>query len=687
VIFYKKGGEMKKIVIFGVVLAMIIFFTLPTMIFAEPGDDSLSSGPELDGQYVMDPLDADYADPPESVTPPESDRMEVYCIDEGVTRDTTGFDYEETDIDVSDELIANGEDPDVAEAVEIMATTATGADNTVNQNVVWDMITSLTGTELPVILDTTGEAVKAEVLALAEEFNNLPENNDADGTNDTDLQTFLEDKDINDLDVYLDTTTPFIEADGTANNEFIATAEMEEPLVPGVTDSGKTVFWYILGGSYNVSFASDSLVTEASSTMNDIDELGDDIADPTDPAYVASKDDNYGKSNINYYFFWWGDGFPEFEAMNVNLGAFVDIDEDSKIDIEQGPELDEFNTYANVVKVDGSGNVIKTGGMLNANGDPDPNGNIPAVETFVPQNIDIDYYNAGKILVSEDVRSRKDCEDSVYEDVYIDGHFTSREWDKGMGFWWCGHWIQLIPAHWDYCGWVSGRWVNGEAAITKPAGYYGICAEWQCEEIIHPAPYYQRFAIESYNEPSDGAEMLYSRWLDYTVNKTDSTDPDDKVEGATYKLTYAGGRTSPNSYPYQTEFTEITDANGQASFTGLPWGFYSLTEEAAPAGYKVHVGSYDIGIGGDTFFKANQQGLPETYGYIDVTDDPIGHHDDPIPEPEDEGTITVAGLTEGIQVLAFTGLDPIIPISGAGALMGGLGLLIASLKTRRNKKS
>ena len=123
-----------------------------------------------------------------------------------------------------------------------------------------------------------------------------------------------------------------------------------------------------------------------------------------------------------------------------------------------------------------------------------------------------------------------------------------------------------------------------------------------------------------------------------------------------------------------------------ANFTGLPWGFYDLTEEAAPAGYMVHVGSYPVAIGGDTFFAANQQDLPKDYGFIDVTDDPVRkRNDEPTPEPEGEssGTITVAG----IQVLAFTGIDPVIPISGAGALIGGLGLLIASLKTRRNRES
>ena len=630
---------MKKIVIFGVVLAMILFFTLPTMIFAEPGDDSQAIGHEADGQYVVDPVDTDYADPPEAVPEPENDRMEVYCIDEDIEQDRTGPNYEETDINVSDELIATGEDPNDAVAVEIMATNPTGATNEDNQNVVWALLDSLTGTELvePADLDPVETEVYDEVLALATEYNGLL--SDLDPTNDpASLKDFIDSKEINDLDVYLNIDgIPFIEPDGTANNEFWAVAIMPEPLVPGVTDGAtvaddlvddnvlpvppatgsKTVFWYIMEGSFNVSFNQNTLVTETTDLMYDYKDEADNWSTGDNDGDGEITGDHYGASAIPYFFYWWGDGFPEYEEMCVNLGVIVDIDDDGKVDLEQGPELDDFNNLANVVSVDSNGDVTKLPGQW-----LDSGMTIPAVTTYVPSNVDIDYYNAGKVLV-------RPCNNDE-----IDGTFEVSE-------------INLRPS----------------------------------------IPCYQRFVIESYNEEGNSAYECYSRWLDYNVNKTDSTDPDIKVEGATYKLTYAGGRTSPNSYPYETEFTSITDVNGVAAFTGLPWGFYDLTEEVAPAGYKMHVGSYPVGIGGDTFFEANQEELPENYGFIDVTNDPIGHHDNPIPEPEPEGTITVAALTTGVQVLAFTGIDPIIPISGAGVLIGGLGLLIASLKTRRNRKS
>ncbi len=65
--------------------------------------------------------------------------------------------------------------------------------------------------------------------------------------------------------------------------------------------------------------------------------------------------DNYGLSSIPYYFYWWGEGFPEYEEMNAQIGACVDIDEDSKIDKEDiGAEgetdLDIFQENMKVVK-------------------------------------------------------------------------------------------------------------------------------------------------------------------------------------------------------------------------------------------------------------------------------------------------------------------------------------------------
>ncbi len=51
------------------------------------------------------------------------------------------------------------------------------------------------------------------------------------------------------------------------------------------------------------------------------------------------------------------------------------------------------------------------------------------------------------------------------------------------------------------------------------------------------------------------------------------------------------------------------------------------------------------------------------------------------------GTVTVAGLTEGgIQVLAFTGQAPVIPIAGLTILMAGLAMVAVTLSRRMTLK-
>ena len=67
---------------------------------------------------------------------------------------------------------------------------------------------------------------------------------------------------------------------------------------------------------------------------------------------------------------------------------------------------------------------------------------------------------------------------------------------------------------------------------------------------------------------------------------------------------------------------------------------------------------------------------------------PVNPPKDPVtPETTPETTLDIAGITEGIQVLAFTGLDPIIPISGGSAVIAGIAILVASLRRKyRNKK-
>ena len=566
---------MKKLLIFGICLALVVFFTLPSIIFGEPGDHSTGEYATPEGQYYMDPSDSEYSDPPESLPSDDNDFLPVYCIDEALDLDRDTDAYVETDINVSDQLIADGENPDNAVAVEVMATTATGASDTQNQNVVWALLTSLTLPDTVLPADLIGEEIDVyqSVLDLAEEYNDLL--GDSDYSNDpVSVKDFLDSKGINDIYVLLNPEgKQFIESDGTANNVFEAVAIMPEPLVPGVTDGvsvpddpvdddltpalpsegGKTVTWLILEGSYNVSFAEDSLITSTSAPMFDFNDAADNEGS-VDNDDDGMTDDHYGKSVINYFFYWWGDGYPEFEEMNVRLGACVDIDEDGLIDLEQGDELDSFNTYANVVD-DETGQVIKTSETIDVG-----KNEVPAVQTYVPENIDIDYFNSGKIIVPEHI-------------------------------------------------WVPG---------------------------------WQRFVIESYSEPCNEASAFYSRWLDFTVNKTDSSN-DDPVEGAVYSLTYSSGRTEPNSYPYENYFEQTTDASGNAVFTGLPWAIYSLMEESAPSGYYLDTNVYLVKVaglyGGDPNDPIPGETDENELGLIYVQNDPKTPPPPP-PPPETPPTTT-----------------------------------------------
>ena len=76
---------------------------------------------------------------------------------------------------------------------------------------------------------------------------------------------------------------------------------------------------------------------------------------------------------------------------------------------------------------------------------------------------------------------------------------------------------------------------------------------------------------------------------------------------------------------------------------------------------------------------------------LEVTDTPMPPPPPP-PGPTPTTTtptpiLTVAGITEGIDVLAFTGFDPIISLSGGSVVIAGIAILVASLRRRyANKK-
>jgi hypothetical protein len=118
-------------------------------------------------------------------------------------------------------------------------------------------------------------------------------------------------------------------------------------------------------------------------------------------------------------------------------------------------------------------------------------------------------------------------------------------------------------------------------------------------------------------------------------------------------------------------YQEITtQSDGTANVSLALDTDYTVQEITAPAGYGLDPVSYPIRL------NSSQ---------VDLT---LTVFDPPIPTGGGE-TITVAAITEPvITVLAFTGIDPIIPITGGSVIVGGLGLFMASFlrKIRRNKK-
>jgi uncharacterized surface anchored protein len=109
-----------------------------------------------------------------------------------------------------------------------------------------------------------------------------------------------------------------------------------------------------------------------------------------------------------------------------------------------------------------------------------------------------------------------------------------------------------------------------------------------------------------------------------------------------------------------------TASDGWASVSGLKFGTYTVKEVApAPPDFDLDPTTYTFTIDG-----AN----PTATLYV---------KDTPTTKGGGTGIITTAGL---IQVLAFTGMDPIIPIAGGSSVIAGLAILLATLRRRVNKK-
>ena len=97
------------------------------------------------------------------------------------------------------------------------------------------------------------------------------------------------------------------------------------------------------------------------------------------------------------------------------------------------------------------------------------------------------------------------------------------------------------------------------------------------------ANYYQRDTKSQYIQNS-AIDITQPKPVTFTVVKVDSKDPSKKLAGARFKLL---GDNQPSI---------ITDDQGRATFNNVLPGTYTLTEEKAPAGYKLDQGRKTITI-------------------------------------------------------------------------------------------
>ncbi|TET50821.1 MAG: hypothetical protein E3J58_02970 [Actinomycetota bacterium] len=189
---------------------------------------------------------------------------------------------------------------------------------------------------------------------------------------------------------------------------------MKNPLVPTITDVDKNIYWYILGGAFNISFHPDYLLMETSSAsaatdgtdaVQMTDEIDNADGDDVDNDGQEGTDDHYGIATVSYYYLNWGlDAHPE-GTMGINLYAWVDVDEDGLFDIvdidpekaadgvdSDGDVVGEFQENHQVVQTVDSGGetVIKTDG----------DGNVETAP--LPQTaMDIHKVEGGKIVLSK----------------------------------------------------------------------------------------------------------------------------------------------------------------------------------------------------------------------------------------------------------------------------------------------
>ncbi len=103
----------------------------------------------------------------------------------------------------------------------------------------------------------------------------------------------------------------------------------------------------------------------------------------------------------------------------------------------------------------------------------------------------------------------------------------------------------------------------------------------------------------------------YVRGTTYTFSflKVDANDNSKTLEGAEFKIV-----SSDNKYV----FNAISDENGVVTFSGIPWGIYTLTETKAPEAYAINAQSITLPIIG--YVEDMKDGILDCHKYVSGMD-------------------------------------------------------------------
>jgi hypothetical protein len=657
-IILKEEKMFKKLLFMCTVVFLLIFFTLPAFAYADTNDvdnpvdltDNATFIGTTDGQYqVQDKNYGNNYGSNDTADPNNGEIIDVLCIDtENSTStgqiydlaDNTGTpsnpdnlvgelspnefttnNFDNTDMNTSipgDQHPSSTEKSNMAEdAVQILASTATGAEGTVKvridgnyyyvtpeQAAAWSFTNDLresTG-------GSSGDRVVTDPNSIVDKIEEnvtfiVEMNSNSNPADDIDLST------INSAAITLE--DGLVDKTPAVGDGQLATLTMENPLIPAITDQNKNVYWYMLTSSYNVSFSPTELLLQAyfgdsssdATKMIDYDVSGNDVS-VTDSNYALNLQDNIGVATVSYYYFPWATAvfsqdlldkgynpvysgiipvnFTQADVMIADLVAYVDIDGDAALDLNDP----NYDPALNVLEVPVDNTTIAGGTVLNP--------------------IDIE-------------------EEFVQEKTW---HVTS-EWDSH-------HHVWKDTSHWDYRN-VS----DGYKEDTK------------CNT--------QGLVVKAYNEPA----AIATQYSVAAGEQGNGTITNLGITLVTRGLNSPDYTADPNSDSYVASVDK----------DGIFFGSNTLNDVSLDAG------GFDS-IEAPRFVFASFSVVP-------------GPGPTPAPGPAPAavttaGVVDVAALTTGttggIQVLAFTGIDPIIPISAGSAIAGGLGLFITSLLKRNRKK-